>query len=105
MCVYWLILHFDDHQSGGMHRNDYNDKLNLLISSFQIEYDGNGSKIIEEDFYEILDGMDEKTGIPRISLAINRAERNYQLFDHIYPAKEESSTTVFLLAKELLKYR
>ena len=102
---YWLILHFDDHQSGGMHRNDYNDKLNLLISSFQIEYDGNGSKIIEEDFYEILDGMDEKTGIPRISLAINRAERNYQLFDHINPAKEESSTTVFLLAKELLKYR
>jgi hypothetical protein len=29
--------------------------------------------VIEEDFYEILDGMDEKTGIPRISLAINRA--------------------------------
>ena len=105
MCVYWLILHFDDHQSGGMYMNDYNDKLNLLISSFQIEYDGNGSKIIEEDFYEILDGMDEKTGIPRISLAISRAERNYQLFDHINPAKEESSTTVFLLAKELLKYR
>ena len=31
---YWLILHFDDHQSGGMHRNDYNDKLTATGSTW-----------------------------------------------------------------------
>lgn len=47
---YWLILHFLDHQGGGMNRGDYNQ------------------------------------------------------FDHKNPAKEESSTTVFRLVRELLKY-
>jgi hypothetical protein len=40
----------------------------------------------------------------RIDLAIDRAERNYNHFDHINPALEESSTTVFRLVRELLKY-
>lgn len=33
-----------------------------------------------------------------------RAERNFGQFDHANPAKEESSTTVFRLVQELLKY-
>ena len=29
---YWLILHFDDHQGGGMHRDDYNNhRLSLFF--------------------------------------------------------------------------
>ena len=28
---YWLILHFNDHQGGGMHRDSYNDKINRVI--------------------------------------------------------------------------
>ena len=48
--------------------------------------------------------MDEDTGKKRVDIAINRAERNYNRFSHTSPAKEESSTTVFKLVKELLKY-
>lgn len=101
---YWLILHFNDHQGGGMHRDDYNDKINQLIKPFKVEYDGKKSKIIDEDFFELLDGFDEKTEEKRVDLAIKRAERNYKQYNHLNPAKEESTTTVFKLVKELLKY-
>lgn len=101
---YWLILHFNDHQGGGMHRDSYNDKINEHLKPFKITYDGNGSKLIEEDFFELLDGIDDKTSRKRAELAIDRAERNYNYFDHTYPAREESSTTVFRLVRELLKY-
>lgn len=101
---YWLILHFNDHQGGGMHRNDYNEKINGLLKPYNVAYDGNASKIISEDFFELLDGVDSKTSKKRVELAIIRAERNHDKFDHTNPAKEESSTTVFRLVKELLKY-
>lgn len=101
---YWLILHFNDHQGGGMHRNSYNDKINEHLKPFKVTYDGNGTKLIEEDFFELLDGIDDKTSRKRAELAIDRAERNYNHFDHANPAREESSTTVFRLVRELLKY-
>lgn len=101
---YWLILHFDDHQGGGMARKDYNDKLNELLSPFNITFNGYGDKKINEKLFELLNGLDVKTNKRRIDLAINRAKRNYHRFDHLNPAKEESSTTVFKLAEELLKH-
>ncbi len=101
---YWLILHFNDHQGGGMHRNDYNDRINSLLKPYKVKYDGNGSKIVEEDFFELLDGIDEKTKNKRVDLAIARAERNDKQLDHTNPAREESSTTVFRLVQELLKH-
>lgn len=101
---YWLILHFNDHQGGGMHRNDYNDRINSLIKPYKVNYEGNGSKIVEDDFFELLDGIDEKTKNRRVDLAIARAERNDRQFDHTNPAREESSTTVFRLVQELLKH-
>jgi hypothetical protein len=101
---YWLILHFNDHQGAGMHRDNYNDKINEHLKPFKVTYDGNGTKLIEEDFFELLDGIDEKTSRKRTELAIDRAERNFNHFDHINPAREESSTTVFRLVRELLKY-
>lgn len=101
---YWLILHFDDHQGAGMHRKDYNDKINELLKPFNVTYDGKGNKKVTESFFDLLDGIDLKTNNKRIDLAIERAERNFNQFDHTNLAKEESSTTVFRLAKELLKY-
>ena len=58
---YWLILHFNDHQGGGMHRDDYDDRINKLIKPFKVFYDGKKSKMIDEDFFELLDGFDKKT--------------------------------------------
>lgn len=101
---YWLILHFNDHQGGGMHRDSYNDKINEHLKPFKVTYDGNGTKLIKEDLFELLDGIDDKTSRKRAELAIDRAERNYNHFDHTNPAREESSTTVFRLVRELLKY-
>ena len=47
---------------------------------------------------------DDKTGKERKLLAIERANRNYNQFDNINPSVEESSTTVFRLVEELIKY-
>lgn len=101
---YWLILHFNDHIGGGMHRDSYNEKINELLKPYKVSYDGKGSKMISENFFELLDGIDSKTKSKRVELAVVRAERNYNQFDHTNPAKEESSTTVFKLVRELLKY-
>lgn len=101
---YWFILHLEDHQGGGMHRKDYNKKLKKLLNPFGVTYDGEGNKKVSEDFFELLDGIDTKSGKKRIDLAITRSKRNYNKFDHNNPAKEESSTTVFRLVEEILKY-
>ena len=101
---YWLILHFDDHQGGGMHRNDYNEKINTLLKTYNLSYDGKNSKMISEEFFDILDGIDEKTLKDRKQLAIERARRNFNQFNNNSPAKAESSTTVFRLVEEMLKY-
>ena len=101
---YWILLHFDDHQGGGMHRNDYNEKLNYHLKPFGLVYEGESSKIITEEIFRLLEGVDEKLHIERYNLAISRAKRNNSNLSHISPAKEESSTTVFELVEELLKY-
>lgn len=103
---YWLILHLDDHQGGRMNRDNYNDKINQLLKPFHVEYNGGdtGCKIVSEDFFDILVGTDKKSRRKRVDLAIERAERIYERLDHFSPAKEESSTTVFRLVRELIKY-
>ena len=101
---YWVILHFNDHQGGGMDRDDYNDKINELLKEFGTTYDGKSSKIITDEIFDILEGVDTKTNKVRRDLAIERAKRNYDFFDHTNCAKEESSTTVFKLVEELIKY-
>jgi len=83
---YWLILHFDDHQEGGMHREDYDEKINKLLKPYNLTYDGKKSKRIDEDFFELLDSLDEKRGEKRVTLAIKRAERNFNQHDHSNPA-------------------
>ena len=68
---YWLILHLLDHQGGGMDRKNYHDKINELLKPFNVKYDGKKSKIICEDFFEILDGIDKNTNKKRVELAIH----------------------------------
>ena len=101
---YWIILHFDDHQGGGMHRNDYHDRINALLRPFDVTFDGKGNKTISEGIFELLDAVDERSNKERKMLAIERAKRNHDRLDHRNPASEESSTTVFKLVEELLKY-
>ncbi len=101
---YWIILHFNDHQGGGMHRNTYHGILNGLLRRFNVGYDGLGSKIITEELFEVMDGIDEQTNLERKILAIRRARRNCEHFDGSNPANEESSSTVFKIVEELIRY-
>ena len=100
---YWLILHFEDHQGGAMHRNQYCDKLNKYLKEFGVTYDPK-SKEISDDFFEILISITNK-GKSRQELACKRAERNLAFFDDNNPAKAESSTKVYLLVEEIEKYK
>jgi hypothetical protein len=95
---YWLILHFDDHQGGGMHRDQYCAKINDYLKTFNISYDCKGKRITD-DFFELMIAEGRQQD------AIQRAKRNYDRFGHRSPAQEESSTTVFKLVREILKYK
>jgi len=106
---YWLILHFEDHQGGAMNRTDYGEKINNYINKFGVHYDFNGNKLINQDFFNLLESIvyTDKDNIQysRRDFAIKRAERIYNNLDHSNPGKEESSTTVFKLVNELIKYK
>lgn len=101
---YWLILHFENHKGDPLHRSEYDNRLNEYLHTFGIEYDGLKRKRISEAMFALLEGQDQSTGKPRVRLAIERARRNYNRFDHKDPASEESSTTVFRLVEELMRY-
>ena len=102
---YWIILHFNDHQGGGITRNLYDKLINKYLKPFDLKYDGKKSKIISDDIFDVLESIEKKSGKARRILAIERAKRNCQLLNHRNPAKEESSTAVFKLVEELDKYR
>ncbi|MFA8300342.1 MAG: RloB family protein [Hyphomicrobiales bacterium] len=97
---YWLILHFNDHQGGGMHRDMYNNTINSLLKTFGIKYDRR-TKLISDDLFLLM--QEKEKGRSRQELAINRAKRNVK--NHtVKPSKAESSTTVYKLVEELMNY-
>lgn len=100
---YWLILHFEDHQGGAMERSEYTVTINEYLKEFGISYDGNGSKIVDQDFFDLMASRDSD-GRKRIELAVLRAKRNYNQWDHKSLAIEESTTTVFKLVEHIRKY-
>lgn len=101
---YWFILHFEDHQGGAMNREDYNDKINKYINPFGAVYDGESNKKVTDKFFNLMCGTDPITGNARTALAIARARRNLAFHNPANPATAESSTTVFMLVEEILKY-
>jgi hypothetical protein len=101
---YWLILHFEDHQGNGLHRDFYNEKLNFYLQKLKIKYDGKGTKIIKNDLFDALLQNDPNNNVTRVQNAINRASKRYNELDHRSPALEESSTTVFRLVEEIMKF-
>ena len=67
-------------------------------------YDGNGCKIITQELFRLMFGVDATTQKGRYQLAIERAERIYSQLDHLSPANEESSATVHVLIEHLLSF-
>lgn len=103
---YWILLHFEDHQGGAMHRNLYCRKLNHYLNPFGVNYDCDGKEITDAIF-EVLQSKTKigKEDILRQELAKRRAKRNMKYFDNTNPAKEESSTKVYELIEEIEKYK
>lgn len=101
---YWLLLHLNDHQGGGMHRRDYDQELNRWLKPQGLIYDGKGSKKVGRDFFEYLMAVDLKTELKRVELAILRAKRVEATHAEKTPADSESSTTVYKLVEYLLKH-
>jgi len=101
---YWLILHFEDHQGGAMHSSEYETTINGYINPLGSSYEGSGNKIVTQDFFDILNDIDQKTNQSRAILAIQRAKRNFNRSHQGNPAAEESSTTVFRLVEEIMKF-
>jgi len=102
---YWLILHFNDHQGGALHRDQYNEMINRAIVPLGAEYDGNGCKIITSEFFNLLFSNEPQTKKSRYKIAIERAKRLDDKLNHNSYAKEESSTTVFKLLEHLLSFK
>jgi hypothetical protein len=98
---YWLILHFEDHQGGAMDRKLYDLKINQYLAPHKLFYDGNGSKKVDKDFFELMLAKDPKNGKSRQMNAITRAQNIFKQYTHQSPATEESSTTVFQLIEAI----
>jgi hypothetical protein len=89
---YWFLLHFNLHQ-GAINRDSYSDTLSKYLG---FKY-GKESEVSSSMFNSLLRYQTD---------AIRNAKLVYESFDaqHLNPAKEESSTTVFKLVEELNKY-
>ncbi|MUV03284.1 RloB domain-containing protein [Flavobacterium rakeshii] len=100
---YWLLLHFNDYQGEPMDRKLYKQKLNEFLKPYNLKYDSSNDKrgkSISSEMFDIL--MAKVNGKRRVCHAIERAEKISKTFSDNNPAKNESSTKVFLLMKKLL---
>lgn len=102
---YWIILHFQDHQGGQVHRNHYNEMINRYLSPFKLSYDGNDSKVITAEIFELLQSIPKNRKRSRQANAIIRAKRIFEEKSDESPAKSESNTSVYKLIKQLEKYK
>lgn len=90
---YWLLLHFIEHNGNQMHRKFYCDKLNKALKQEKLTFDCK-SKLITQNLFDKLFKYQE--------LAIARAQK---IYNNQKTSAAESSTTVFQLVLELMKYK
>lgn len=88
----WLIHHFQA-LFAPYHRDNLNNKLSQLLG-FDYSKDKDCAKKVVKELY------------PKFQDAIENSEKSFNSFDYEprNPAKEESSTTVFMLAKSIREF-
>lgn len=101
---YWLLLHFNNHQGGAMPRTDYGKKINDEIVKYNAYYDADGSKIVDDKFFMLLQSINPVSKKLRQAEAINRAEKILESKTGLKPSLSESVTTVFQLVKALTEH-
>ncbi|MDE7071254.1 MAG: RloB family protein [Clostridia bacterium] len=70
---YWFILHFYDHHGEQLSRDSYEGMINRYIEPLGAKYDD--SKIVSNEFFEILMSRNPETKKYRYQEAFDRAER------------------------------
>lgn len=101
---YWLLLHFEDHHGGSIHRDDYQGRINRFIKDKNAKYNIDSKKEVSEAFFKELSASEPVSRVPRLHLAISRAARIHK--DKILrpPSGSESCTTVYKLMEILKEY-
>ena len=112
---FWLLLHFDGHNGGGMHRDDCLVKLRKHLNAYGLDYSDDDKRVtsaIFDLFVAPTGRMREKEGTtnelePETNehRAIYRAEKILGYHAGKTPAAAESSTTVHWLVSQLNQYR
>ena len=102
---FWLLLHFEDHQGGGLHRKQCTEKL-LSYLPAGIGFEGSKKKRIGRTFFDILQSNDPQTGRNRRKVAIGRARTIAQRWQQAGtpPADQESATLVYELVMQLQQH-
>lgn len=99
---YWFILHFIDHQGGGLKRAGYSNLINQHIGKYGERYDQN-SKKVSRKMFDILAAINPRDNAnPKRTfrqLTYQRAKSIYEQHqdDKNTPAMSESCTSVFEL--------
>ncbi len=96
---FWLILHFEGHNGGAMHRDDYCKRLNRHLANFGLVYDCD-SKFISPDFFELMLSLTERSTKDKPQtlqdLAIERSKKIEAYHEGEIPSRAESSTLIEL---------
>jgi hypothetical protein len=98
---YWLLLHFEAHAGGGLHRDGYKERLNHYLEPLRLVYDAPGlpSKTVTTELFLLMESFEK--GKSRQEWAIDRARRIHSEKAGISPADAESCTTVYELVEQL----
>ncbi len=108
---FWLLLHFDNHQGGGMRREVCGPRVEQLIkaASPRVSYNSQKGKHISRELFELLEADDPSAHpgrLPRRKVAIGRARAidEYWQAQGTEPAYQESTTWVYKLVLILQKH-
>ncbi len=103
---FWLLLHFEAHQGGGLHRDLCRTKLLTHLPN-GVGFEGRKGKRIGRAFFDALSSLDPVTNQSRPQLAIRRAQVIADRWQQAGtpPADQESTTLVYLLVRQLLGYQ
>ncbi|RTQ49715.1 RloB domain-containing protein [Hymenobacter gummosus] len=107
---FWFLLHFDEHQGGGMDRQQCGQRVEALIreANPRVSYDSHKGKHVSRELFDLLEGP--YPGLPgrpsRRAVAVRRAKRiakDWAESGHP-PAAQESTTLVYQLVEVLQQY-
>lgn len=101
---YWLLLHFIDHDGSPLHRKEYLKRINQVLEKLGAPVIDSSAKLLSSELFFILQNYRNPAGKSLQDLAIERAKKIFNRYDHSNPSSEESSTTVFMLVEEMLKH-